>query len=298
MYLYLLVRIAIYNRIFDIKDIPVYKVLFEELAKHEIEVVLYKNLITHLTSIVNLPIDYKTFGEDEPLTTAIDFIFSLGGDGTILDTVCHVGRLDIPILGINLGNLGFLANTTTTEIAYALDCLAKDKFTLDKRTLLHLDSNKPVFTSNPFALNDFCIMRKDSSALVRIHTYLNGEFLCTYWADGIIVCTPTGSTGYNLSCGGPIIAPQTNSFVITPVAPHNLNVRPFVIPDNTIVSFEIEGRTKEYLCTLDARSEVIDSSFNIGIRKENFNISLVKLPDQNFLSTIRHKLYWGIDRRN
>jgi NAD+ kinase len=163
---------------------------------------------------------------------------------------------------------------------------------------LHCDSNKPIFDKNPFALNDFSIQRKDSSALVKIHTYLNGEFLCTYWADGLIVSTPTGSTGYSLSCGGPIIAPQADSFMITPVAPHNLNVRPIIIPNDTIVSFEVEGRAKEYLCTLDARTAIIDSTFSIGIRKENFNITLVRLEGQNFLTTIRNKLYWGLDRRN
>jgi NAD+ kinase len=292
------VRIAIYNRVFNIEDVPVFELLFKVLEQYEAKVMLYYNLVTQLTNVVQLPEQYTTFGDGTPLPVNTDYIISLGGDGTILDTVCHVANLDIPILGINLGNLGFLANNATSEIEYVFDCLLKDKYNLERRTLLHLDTNKPLFDHNPFALNDFCIQRKDSNALVKIHTYLNGEFLCTYWADGLIISTPTGSTGYSLSCGGPIIMPQANSFVITPVAPHNLNIRPIIIPDETIVSLEVEGRAKEYLCSLDARTAVIDSTFSLGIRKEDFTIPLVKLSGQNFLSTIRQKLYWGLDRRN
>ncbi|MCX8470546.1 MAG: hypothetical protein RLZZ118_1749 [Bacteroidota bacterium] len=290
--------IAIYNRVFEIDDVPAFEKLFEELKKRDAKIILFHNLVHQLRNVVPLPDGYKIFHDDKDLPAETDFIISMGGDGTILDTVCFVGNKNIPILGINLGNLGFLAGTATSEIEYAIDCLEKDKFTKDVRSLLHCDSNKPIFDKNPFALNDFSIQRKDSSALVKIHTYLNGEFLCTYWADGLIVSTPTGSTGYSLSCGGPIIAPQADSFMITPVAPHNLNVRPIIIPNDTIVSFEVEGRAKEYLCTLDARTAIIDSTFSIGIRKENFNITLVRLEGQNFLTTIRNKLYWGLDRRN
>jgi NAD+ kinase len=290
--------IAIYNRVFDFEDIACIKNLFEELLKRDYKIILYKGFVDQLTNVIPLPEGYTVFHNDKDLPAETDFFISLGGDGTILDSVCHVSNKNIPILGINLGNLGFLAGTSTTEIEYAIDCLEKDKFTKDVRTLIHIDSNKQIFNSHHFALNDFSIQRKDSSALVKIHTYLNGEFLCTYWADGLIVSTPTGSTGYNLSCGGPIIAPQTNSFVITPVAPHNLNVRPMVIPNDTVVSFEVEGRAKEYLCTLDSRTSTIDNSFSIGIRKEDFTVTLVRLDGQNFLSTIRNKLYWGMDKRN
>jgi NAD+ kinase len=184
------------------------------------------------------------------------------------------------------------------EIEFAIDSLQKGAYLLDNRTLIHLDTSIPIFQEFPFALNEFSIHRKDSSSLIKIHTYLNGEFLCTYWADGLIVSTPTGSTGYSLSCGGPIIFPQANSFVITPVAPHNLNVRPLVISDKSIVSFEVEGRAENFLCTLDSRSETIDSSVSLAIRKENFDIQLVRLEGQNFLHTLQTKLYWGVDSRN
>jgi NAD+ kinase len=291
-------QVAIYNRVFEIKDTPAFEKLFEELQKRDAKIILYHQLVHQLTNVVPLPPHYKVFHDEHDLPADTDFIISMGGDGTILDTVCFVGKKNIPILGINLGNLGFLAGTAISEIEYAIDCLEKEKYTKDVRSLLHCDSNKTIFDKTPFALNDFSIQRKDSNALVKIHTYLNGEYLCTYWADGLVVSTPTGSTGYSLSCGGPIVAPQSDSFVITPVAPHNLNVRPIIIPNNTVVSFEVEGRAKEYLCTLDARSQIIDSTFSIGIRKEDFDITLVRLEGQNFLTTIRNKLYWGIDKRN
>jgi NAD+ kinase len=290
--------IAIYNRVFDIDDVFAFEKLFQELEKRDAKVILFHNLVHQLTNVVPLPAGYRVFHNDKDLPVETDFIISMGGDGTLLDTVCFVGSKNIPILGINLGNLGFLAGTAITEIEYAIDCLEKNKFTKDVRSLIHCDSNKPIFNSNPFALNDFSIQRKDSSALVKIHTYLNGEFLCTYWADGLIISTPTGSTGYSLSCGGPIIAPQSDSFVITPVAPHNLNIRPIIIPNNIVVSFEVEGRAKEYLCTLDARTAIIDNTFSIGIRKEDFSIILVRLEGHNFLTTLRSKLYWGMDKRN
>jgi NAD+ kinase len=291
-------QVAIYNRVFNIEDVPIFEQLLDSLQKRDATIILYHKLVHQLRNVVPIPDQVRIFHSDLDLPADTDFIISMGGDGTILDTACFVGNKNIPILGINLGNLGFLAGTASSEVEYAVDCLEKDKYIKDTRTLLRLQSNKEIFAEHPYALNDFCIQRKDSSALVKIHTYLNGEFLCTYWADGLIVSTPTGSTGYNLSCGGPILVPQTASFVITPVAPHNLNVRPLVISNTTVVSLEVEGRASQYLCTLDARSAFIDSSYSIGIRKEDFDITLVRLEGQNFLSTIRNKLYWGADKRN
>jgi NAD+ kinase len=290
--------VAVYNRIFEIKDVSAFETLFNELYKINAKIILFETLVDQLRNVIPLPVAYETFSNSQDLDSETDFIISMGGDGTILDTVTFVAGKNIPILGINLGRLGFLAGTTQQEIAYAIDALNKGTYLKDERSLLNCTANVPLFSEAPFALNDFTIQRKDSSALVKIHTYVNGEFLCTYWADGIIVSTPTGSTGYSLSCGGPIIAPQTNSFIITPVAPHNLNVRPIVIPDTSIVSFEVEGRAKEYLCSMDARSEIIDARVSIAIKKEDFNICLVRLENQNFLNTMRTKLYWGMDKRN
>jgi NAD+ kinase len=216
----------------------------------------------------------------------------------MLDAVTFVGGSNIPLIGVNLGRLGFLAAIPEEEVEDAILSLVRGSYTLEQRTLLHLDSNVPLFNGTPFALNEFTIHRQDSSSMIRIHTYLNGEFLNTYWADGLIVATPTGSTGYSLSCGGPVVFPQTSSFVITPVAPHNLNTRPIVVPDDNVISFEIEGRAKEFLCTLDARTENITANVQLAVKKESFLVSLVRPDEHNFLKTIRQKLYWGIDKRN
>lgn len=290
--------IAIYNRVLNVEDIDVFHSLMEAFHKFQIVPVIYEKLLTHLDALHILPEQYEIFSESKPLHNRTKFLFSLGGDGTLLDTVRYVGERQIPILGINLGRLGFLAGTGTNEIEFAIDSLLKGSYLLDPRTLLHLDASKPIFHDLPFALNDFTIHRKDSSSLIKIHTYLNGEFLCTYWADGLVVSTPTGSTGYSMSCGGPIIFPQSNSFVVIPVAPHNLNVRPLIVSDSSIISFEIEGRADKFLCTLDARSETIDSTVNLAVKKENFMINLVRLEGQNFLHTLQTKLYWGADKRN
>ncbi len=291
-------HIAIYNRAFEEEDVHLFKHLFECLEKHKITAIVYEDLVKRLEKIISLPASIECFSEASPLPPKTKFLLSLGGDGTMLDTVKFVGNKAIPILGVNLGRLGFLASTGADEIEFAVTSLLAGNYILDPRTLMHLDSSIPIFSDAPFALNEFSLHRKDSSSLIKIHTYLNGEFLCTYWADGLIVSTPTGSTGYSLSCGGPIIFPQANSFVITPVAPHNLNVRPLVVADSSIISFEVEGRAEQFLCTLDARSEAIDSHVSLAVRKERFVINLIRLEGQNFLHTLQTKLYWGVDRRN
>ena len=291
-------QIAIYNRAFAEEDLPVFRKLLELLRQHRIVPVFYEDLARRLGDALTLPEEHETYSDLKPLGAKVKFVFSMGGDGTMLDVVKFVGNRNIPILGINLGRLGFLASTPAEEVAFAVDSLVRGAYILDPRTLLHLDTSVPLFEDAPFALNEFSIHRKDSSSLIKIHTYLNGEFLCTYWADGLIVSTPTGSTGYSLSCGGPVIFPQAHSFVITPVAPHNLNVRPIIVSDSSIVSFEIEGRADHFLCTLDARSETIDHTVSLAVKKENFSISLIRLEGQNFLNTLRTKLFWGVDHRN
>jgi len=229
---------------------------------------------------------------------SIDCMISLGGDGTLLDTVTFVKDTGIPVLGINYGRLGFLANIGKEELQSAIEALVNRQFVTDKRTLLHLDANIPLFGDTPYALNEFSLHKKDSSPMIKIHTYLNGELLNTYWADGLIVATPTGSTGYSLSCNGPIVFPDSASFVITAVSPHNLNIRPIIIPDNNIVSFEIEGRTDGFICTLDSRKETVPKEVQIAIKKEEFGINLIRLNENNFLQTLRNKLSWGLDKRN
>lgn len=227
-----------------------------------------------------------------------DFLITLGGDGTILKALTYVRNSGVPLLGINLGRLGFLASTEKKLIADAVHYLVNGMYDIEHRSLIRLDSSHPLFGETPFALNDFTLLKRDNSSMITIHTYINGDYLNSYYADGLIVATPTGSTGYSLSCGGPILFPQSQNLIITPVAPHNLNVRPVVIPDDVVLSFEVEGRAENFLCTLDSRYEVITAEHQLAIRKESFNIRLIRLQTSGFLKTLREKLNWGIDKRN
>jgi len=226
----------------------------------------------------------------------IDFLFSLGGDGTLLEASMLTN--DIPIVGINMGRLGFLSSIEKKYVSQTIDRLNSGDYTLEYRSLLHFQSNEGQFESYPYALNDMTIIKRDHSSMIVIHATLNGEFLNSYWADGIIVSTPTGSTGYNLSCGGPILLPTAEDFIITPIAPHNLSVRPIVVPDIAQLEFTIEGRAENFLCTLDSRYEVISPDCKITIRKAPHTIPLVRLPKITFTKTIRDKLQWGRDLRN
>jgi NAD+ kinase len=216
----------------------------------------------------------------------------------MLDTATLVRDKNIPILGINFGRLGFLASLGSDELIHAVESIVSGSYMVDHRTLIHLDADSPLFGDAPFALNEFAIHKRDTSPMIKIHTYLNGEFLNSYWADGLIVSTPTGSTGYNMSCNGPIVFPDSGSFVITPVAPHNLNVRSIVVPDTNIISFEIEGRTDQFICALDARREIVEKEIQLAVKKEDFSVNLVRLNENSFLSTLREKLTWGLDKRN
>ncbi|GEP89408.1 NAD+ kinase [Chitinophaga terrae (ex Kim and Jung 2007)] len=291
-------QVALYSRGFITEDIANIRLLLEELRRAEIEAVIYEPFYRTLQEHVFFEHQPVLFSSSEQLSENIDFLMSLGGDGTLLDTVCYVRDSNIPVIGINFGRLGFLASIGKEEIHALVQALQNRTYVVDRRALLHLDANIPLFGEVPYALNEFTIHKKDSSAMVKIHTYLNGEFLNTYWADGLIVATPTGSTGYSLSCGGPIVFPEAGNFIITPVAPHNLNVRPIIVPDDNIISFEVEGRSEQFLCTLDSRMETIDSTVQIAVKKEVFSINLLRLDDSNFLHTLRNKLLWGIDARN
>jgi NAD+ kinase len=290
-------QIAIYSRSFVAEDLDDIRTLLAELRQQDITPIFFAPYLVELRPHVDISEEVKTFQHPYDLVD-IDFLISLGGDGTLLDTIAYVQDRNIPIIGINFGRLGFLAGIGRQQIHALVQTLVNRSYMVDKRSLIHLDSSIPLFGEVPYCLNEFTIHKKDTSAMVKIHTYMNGEFLNTYWADGLIVSTPTGSTGYSLSCGGPIVFPDAASFVITPVAPHNLNVRPLVIPDDKIISFEVEGRTDQFVCTLDSRMEVIDNTVQMAIRKEKFSINLLRLNEGNFLHTLRNKLLWGIDTRN
>lgn len=245
-----------------------------------------------------IEITAPTFKNYNEVKDQAEVVFSLGGDGTILEAITFIKEAETPILGINFGRLGFLANVGKDQIHQAIDIVSRGKYLIDKRSLLELNCNQPVFGDFNFALNEMTIQRKDQSSMITVHTYLNGELLNSYWADGLIVATPTGSTGYSLSCGGPIIYPSSTNFVITPVAPHNLNVRPIIVSDDVVLSFEVTGRGDSFLCTLDSRFERIDSTFQLAIKKAPFSANLVRLTDMNFISSLKNKLNWGTDMRN
>jgi len=290
--------VAIYSRGLE-DDLQVQLLmLLQELSRQNISILLFKALADQNPVLFDHGFDLNVFETSGDLNKSIDCLISLGGDGTILDSVTLVRNKNIPILGINFGRLGFLAGIGKEELTSAVDALVNGTFVIDKRTLVHLDASIPLFGDAPFALNEFAIHKRDISPMIKIHTYLNGEFLNTYWADGLIVSTPTGSTGYSMSCNGPIVFPESSSFLITPVAPHNLNARPIIVADSNIISFEVEGRMDQFICVLDARREIVDKSIQLAIKREQFTVSLVRLNENSFLSTLRTKLTWGLDKRN
>jgi NAD+ kinase len=291
-------KIAIYSRGLDLATPNPLALLLESLAPHDVEIHVFHQLLMHADLPADATASLIPFKVSSDLDATIDCLISLGGDGTMLDAVTLVKDSGIPILGINFGRLGFLASISPDALQSAVEAIVNRTFVVDKRALIHLDSNEGLFGDTPFALNEFAIHKRDISPMIKIHTYINGEFLNTYWADGLIVSTPTGSTGYSMSCNGPILFPDAASFVITPVAPHNLNVRPIVIPDTNVVSFEIEGRADQFICALDARKEIVDKTVQLAIRKEQFCVNLVRLNENSFLSTLRTKLTWGLDKRN
>ncbi|HVK49387.1 MAG TPA: NAD kinase [Pseudobacter sp.] len=291
-------KVAIYSRIIDNEQKADVQQLLDELDKENIEPVIYHPFFEAIKSSFRFPEKTAIFTDPADLGDSIDFLISLGGDGTLLDTVTLVRDKNIPVLGINFGRLGFLASIGRDELYTAVQSLVKRNIVIDKRSLIHLDADKPLFGNTPYGLNEFAIHKTDTSPMIKIHTYLNGDFLNTYWADGLIVATPTGSTGYSLSCNGPIVFPESSSFVITPVAPHNLNVRPIVVPDDNVISFEVESRADHFICALDSRKEIVEKKVQLAVRRESFNISLVRLNENNFLQTLRNKLSWGLDTRN
>jgi len=292
-------QIVVYSKQLKDKDIPYVKEFFDILHEKSINAYVYAPYLEQLRSKIELKQDLGSFeGYVDFKMRKFDFVITLGGDGTILNATTHVRDSNVPILGINLGRLGFLADIEKGKIREAIELLQRGMYNIDERKLLYLESNLPIHGDIRFALNDCTLLKRDTSSMIIIHTYINGAYLNSYWADGIIISTPTGSTGYSLSCGGPIIFPNSGNFVITPVAPHNLNVRPVVISDNSVISFEVEGRTENFLCTLDSRFETITAEHQLAVRKCDFTIKLVQLHDRSFLKTIREKLTWGIDSRN
>ena len=291
-------KAAIYSRVMEDEQQKEVQAFFDELTSQGLEPVIWQHFYEQIRDKISLPSATKTFSLSEHLSDEIEFIISLGGDGTLLDTVTLVRDRNISIMGINFGRLGFLASIGRDEVKTAVKAIAKRSYIIDERTMIHLDADLPLFGNIPYGLNEFSVHKRDTDPMIKIHTYLNGEFLNTYWADGLIVATPTGSTGYSLSCGGPIVFPESGSFVITPVAPHNLNVRSLIVPDDNIISFEVESRSENIICALDSRRELVGRNVQLAVRKESFPVNLVRLSENNFLQTLHNKLTWGMDRRN
>jgi len=292
-------RILIFSKRVANKHLLYIKELLEALQNENIEIAIYRPYHDELKTQIAIADDVILFDSTEDFDKyKIDFVITLGGDGTILKAVTLIQDKQIPILGINMGRLGFLASIENKFAAHAIQKLCKGMYAIEDRTMIYLETMEPIFKNAKFALNDFTLHKRDTSSMITIHTYINGDFLTSYWADGLIVATPTGSTGYSLSCGGPIIFPNSGNFVITPAAPHNLNVRPIVISDESVISFEIEGRSSNYLCTLDSRFETVTSNFQLAVRKCDFVTRIVTLDDFSFMKTIHDKLAWGEDARN
>ncbi len=290
-------RIAIYGRNTNDNVSQYIQLLFNKLSDYKAELFIYEPFYKFIKPKLEIAENFKTFNSHLDLNGNVDYLLSIGGDGTILETLKFVRDSEIPVLGINTGRLGFLANVAKEEINSAIEALANRKYTIEKRTLLSVINPVNLFGEVNYGLNELTILKKDSSSMITIHTYINDNFLNSYFADGLIIATPTGSTAYSLSCGGPLVMPGSQNFVITPIAPHNLNVRPLVISDNNVIKLKVEGRSPNYLLSLDSRNVVIDSSIEIKIQKADFCIHLIQLENQNFYNTIRNKLLWGLDRR-
>ena len=272
--------------------------LIDKLESVNTSLLIYKPYYQKIRSKIKFKSRVRTFEYHHELVGAVDFLFSIGGDGTLLDTITLVRDSGIPVMGINLGRLGFLSSISKDEIIPAIDDIFNNNYRLDKRTLLKLTTKNNLFGELNYALNDLAINRKDSTTLVVIHVYVDDVFLNSYWADGLIVTTPTGSTAYSLSNGGPIVTPGSENFVITPIAPHNLTIRPIVISDKSKIRIRLAGRDEQFLVSLDSRSVIIDSFTELLIEKEDFKINLVQIINKTFFSTIRDKLKWGLDIRN
>ncbi|MBN8640515.1 MAG: NAD kinase [Flavobacteriales bacterium] len=293
-------KVAIFGQYYQNDTRPIIKDIFVFFNKNNVELVIEEKFLAILYEQQLLEKKYKTFNSYSDLDQSFDVLVSIGGDGTILRAATYVRNSGIPIIGINAGRLGFLAKVQKENIESFLQIVLDKKYTISERTLLNLEFSPeiPDFNHLNFAMNEVTVSRKDTTSMITIETSLNDEYLNSYWADGLIVSTPTGSTGYSLSCGGPVLTPEVESLVITPIAPHNLNARPLVIPDNTEIKLKVSGREEQYLVSLDSRIISVSNNAVLIIKKADFKINMVEIPNETFLKTLRNKLLWGEDKRN
>ncbi|MEJ6588778.1 MAG: NAD kinase [Crocinitomicaceae bacterium] len=291
-------RVAIYGRKITKQTLPAFNEVFETLSSFGWEMILEEEMSKSLTQKTTLNFPFDTFSSANDLTSGVDLMISIGGDGTFLKSVNYIRSSGFPILGINTGRLGFLANVSKENIQEALGLVRDKKYIYQERSLLRVHADDGLLENDFFAMNELALHKKDSSSMMTVRVSLDGNFLNTYWSDGLIVSTPTGSTAYNLSCGGPIVTPGCQVHIVTPIAPHNLNVRPMVIPDHMPITLNVEGRGRSYLLSLDGKSISIRQGQEIVIKKADFMIKVIKFENNNFLDTIRNKMLWGIDNRN
>lgn len=293
-------KVGIYGQYYKGEAVSYIAILLNTLAKKNIEVIIEEKFY-NLIKINNFPEnEYQTFKDHYDLDTSFEVMLTVGGDGTFLRALTYVRNLNIPVLGINIGRLGFLATVQKENISNAIELLISKKYKINERSLLTVSTSKKNddLSEINFALNEISVSRRNTTSMVTVETYLDDEYLTSYWADGLIVATPTGSTGYSLSCGGPVIIPDTKSLVLTPIAPHNLNARPLIIPDYTNIRLKIIAREKQALLSLDSRITTIDNRTEIFIKKAPFTLKTVQLSEQTFFKTLREKLLWGEDKRN
>ena len=291
-------KIALFGREFSPQFAETFQCLVDKLESKSVQILIYDDFYAHLKDTVRFGDNLRVFHRHDEIDPDTLCLISIGGDGTLLDTIMLIRDSGIPVLGINAGRLGFLSAVSIDEICLALDALFQKQFSLDKRSLIQLVSPENLHGEVNFALNELTILKRDNSSMIRINAYVNDLYLNTYWADGLIVATPTGSTGYSLSCGGPIITPESKNFVITPIATHNLTVRPVIVPDSVTIKLRISGRSQDYLVILDSRSRPLSTEIELTIKKAGFSINLVSLSQNDFFKTIRNKLAWGLDKRN
>lgn len=291
-------RVAIYSKKVNKQSLTLFHMLIEKMAQFGWIIVVEKQLKEALLQKGKCGIPMEEFSSHADFSTGIDLAFSVGGDGTFIKTVSYIRDSGVPIIGINSGRLGFLANIGIDFFDEAMQMVKEKRYDFQQRSLLRVETDRNIFGSENVALNEVALLKKETASMITVHTYLESMYLNSYWADGLIVSTPTGSTAYSLSCGGPIVTPGCQVHILTPIAPHNLNVRPVVVPDKMPIRLKVEGRERNYLLSLDGTSKNIKQSEEVIIHKADYMINVVKLEDTNFLDTIRNKMLWGIDKRN
>ncbi len=294
-----MLKIAFFGKTLSDSNYQYFQEIINQLAKDDCRIFIYKpffNIIKHQLSFQIPPVIFEN--HQDLIQHQIDYLFSIGGDGTLLDTITLIRDSKIPVLGINLGRLGFLSSVSKQDVKKAIEEIKQKQYSIEKRALIRLTTESQLFGNENFALNEITVSNDCEMAMLNVRVDINGQYLNNYWGNGVIISTPTGSTAYSMSCGGPIIMPGSQNFVITPIASHNLTVRPFVIPDESTINLKVTGRKKTYNVSLDARKVSMEQPIDLSITKEKFNIHLIKLQEENFFNTIRKKLHWGLDNRN